>query len=48
LKLGEGKEVLAALKGRKQLTQEEIKDEYGWPIPRFDAISWPNLSSFPG
>ena len=47
IKLGEGKEVLAALKGRRVLTQEEIEDIYGSPVPRFEAMDWPNLHSFP-
>ena len=48
IKLGEGKEVLAALKGRRQLSEEEIKEVYGAPVPRFEAIEWPNLKSLPG
>lgn len=48
IKLGEGKEVLAALKGRKPLTQEEIQEVYGSPVPTFDAIEWPKITSLPG
>lgn len=33
VKLGPGKEVLAALKGRTKLTDKEIKDVYGSPDP---------------
>ena len=45
LKLGEGKEVLAALKGRKAMSQEEIQEVYGSPTPKFERIDWPKLSS---
>ena len=35
LKIGEGKEVLAAMKGRKVLSSSEIENIYGSPIPKF-------------
>ena len=46
LKIGEEKEVLAALKGRRQLSGVEIQAEYGYPIPKLEAIDWPTLNSF--
>ena len=41
LKLGEGKEILAAMKGRRVLGPEEIRALYGGPVPKFDALNWP-------
>jgi len=46
LKLGEHKEVLAALHGRKNLTADEIKAIYGSPVPKFERIEFPKVTSF--
>jgi len=48
LKLGEDKEVLAALKGMTELTYAEILEVYGAPVPRFEPINWPKVTSLPG
>ena len=41
LKIGENKEILAAMKGRRVLEPEEIRGLYGGPVPKFDALNWP-------
>jgi hypothetical protein len=47
LKLGENKEVLAGYRGLTRLTDEQIKEAYGSPVPKFDLINWPKLASVP-
>jgi hypothetical protein len=46
LKLGEGKKVLAAMRGLKKLNQDEISNYYGKECV-FEGIEWPQLYSFP-
>ena len=45
LKLGKGKEVLAAYYGRTKLSEEEIKQAYGSPTPRFHPIDFPTVTN---
>lgn len=52
IKLGEDKEVLVAYKGRTKLTESQIKETYclgayGSPVPKFEKMDWPYLSSPP-
>ena len=44
LKLGENKEVLAALKGFDALSDWKIKEIYGSPVPTFKPLNWPKLN----
>ena len=45
LKLGENKQVLAAMRGRKTLSLQEIQKEYGENCI-FPKLEWPNLYCF--
>jgi hypothetical protein len=47
LKLGEHKEILAAMRGRRKLSKEEIMTYYDSTNPRYEAIEWPKMYSFP-
>lgn len=47
IKLGEDKEILAAMKGRRNMSQQEIEEAYGTKNPRYEAIQWPKMASFP-
>lgn len=47
LKLGEDKEVLQAMHGKRKLTMDEIKAVYGSPVPRFAAVNWPQTHNLP-
>jgi hypothetical protein len=47
LKLGEHKEILAAMRGRRKLSKEEIMICYGCAKPTYEAIEWPKMHSFP-
>lgn len=46
LKLGENKEILVALRGRKVMSSDEIKKIYGEPVPIFKHVDWPYMSKF--
>ena len=41
LKLGDDKEVLVGLRGKHKLTDEELVELYGGPIPKYSHIYWP-------
>ena len=43
IKLAEGQEVVQAMKGKRKLTNSQIKDAYGSP-PIFTAFNWPNTT----
>ena len=47
LKLGEDNEVLAAMKGLKTLSLEEMQALYGALVPKYEHLEWPKVSSFP-
>lgn len=46
LKLGENKQILAAMKGRKVLSKKEITGIYKNENPRLNNLEWPNLNCF--
>lgn len=46
LKLGENNEVLAAMKGRRKVPLEEIKEVYGSPTPVFPLLQFPAIRKF--
>ena len=48
LKMGEGGRVLVAIKGRQRLSEQELEEQYGAGVPKFDYIEWPNLTKLNG